>query len=224
MRKFEFEVQEHEEYGGLGFKPKWFPGADPLSGMAVAHDILEHGRNEDGSTEHELMAFGAAMFIRTDGYYWYRKNSKNADESDHISADFPQLLRLHEENFNGREILHCQNGAGGEELWLRATRCVEKGLANCSEYGGDGHRYITYVDEEEMARWMCAGYKKAARRARRLNLDAYTMGCLFEQIERDADLNLKSAEEGMIYTVSLEISKPDFTSTLLYKWEDRWKE
>jgi len=61
MKRYTFEVAEHEEYGSLGFKPSWYPKGDPLGGMAVAHDILEHFPKDDGSAEGEYMALGASL-------------------------------------------------------------------------------------------------------------------------------------------------------------------
>ena len=45
--KYEFIAEEHEEFGMLGWKLKDCPGMGPLTGITVAHDILEHFSREE---------------------------------------------------------------------------------------------------------------------------------------------------------------------------------
>lgn len=56
--------------------PKTF---DPRGAFAFAHDIMEHGRSDDGSVRDELIAFGAALFVRVEGGFYKRFNANNAD-------------------------------------------------------------------------------------------------------------------------------------------------
>src|SRR5258706_10369581 len=70
--KYIFISEEHEDFVTLGWKLKGCSGMDPLSGMAVAHDCMEHFPKvgqADGVAE-EFMALGAALWIRGDTGYW----------------------------------------------------------------------------------------------------------------------------------------------------------
>lgn len=42
MQKFTFVCKTHDEYGGLGWALKSKPHFEPLPGMTVAHDVMEH--------------------------------------------------------------------------------------------------------------------------------------------------------------------------------------
>ena len=59
-----FIIEEHEEYQTKGARPIDTPHADPLGGMSVAHDMLEHFHNDQGSVYEELMALGASYYVR----------------------------------------------------------------------------------------------------------------------------------------------------------------
>ena len=69
LYKFKYVNDDYEEEGLLNIKaPSTF---DPsFDGELLAHDILEHFPNEEGSIEEELMALGAVMWVRGLGYYW----------------------------------------------------------------------------------------------------------------------------------------------------------
>ena len=59
-----FECAEHSDFGTNGWKLKGQTNADPLQGMAVAHDILEHAPNGDMGVEDEMIALGASLYVR----------------------------------------------------------------------------------------------------------------------------------------------------------------
>lgn len=104
MIRFEFVVEEHKEYGMTGLRPKWMPDGDPLTGMATAHDCLEHVPESCrvGFAPGEFMALGAAVWIRAGGGYWANKGSPVPPES-HLASDFPDILTR-------VEIASCVNG------------------------------------------------------------------------------------------------------------------
>lgn len=83
-----FVCEEHEAYGGKGWKPTWFGGADPLGGQGVAHDILEHFPHDEGGAEGEFMALGAAYYIR--GETGRLSNMYSAEEN--LAADIPEIF------------------------------------------------------------------------------------------------------------------------------------
>ena len=45
--KMAFAIEMHEDYGTVGLRPVNVPHADPLPGMATAHDMLEHFPGDD---------------------------------------------------------------------------------------------------------------------------------------------------------------------------------
>jgi len=105
MKAYRFAVAEHAEFGGLGLVPKWYPTGDPLGGMAAAHDILEHFPNDDGSTEGELQALGAAIWVRGEGGVTFDSHGgRYFDLERDIPADFPEIWRHHAERHNSRWI------------------------------------------------------------------------------------------------------------------------
>jgi len=92
-----FVIEEHEEFGGLGLRPVDVPHADPLGGMATAHDMLEHFPGDDGGVEAELMALGATIFVRAEPGYFHNRIG-NPDPAKNLAADFPEIARhdIHE--------------------------------------------------------------------------------------------------------------------------------
>lgn len=56
---FTFGTDQHGNDGWI-LKPEF----DVAGNMTIAHDTVEHFRDDDGSVEHELMAMGAVMFGR----------------------------------------------------------------------------------------------------------------------------------------------------------------
>lgn len=56
---FTFGTDQHGNDGWI-LKPEF----DVAGNMTIAHDTVEHFRDDDGSVEHELMAMGAFMFGR----------------------------------------------------------------------------------------------------------------------------------------------------------------
>lgn len=62
--KYSFVYREHDG-GWMGFVPKQNPMFEASMGLGVAHDSLEHVfPNDNGDIKFELMAVGAAYYIR----------------------------------------------------------------------------------------------------------------------------------------------------------------
>lgn len=80
-----FKKAEHEDFGTYGWLLEGAPSTYvPLSGMGIAHDVLEHLVGDTGTIEEELMALGAALYIRGDGGYW---NKSYHSPGVHIGSD-----------------------------------------------------------------------------------------------------------------------------------------
>jgi len=189
MKTYTFEVAEHEEFGGLGFRPKWYPQGDPLGGMGVAHDILEHFPKDDGSAEGEYMALGASLFIRGQGGY-----PMNGTSEQNIASDLPTVWGVQS------YVRDCALSKD-PDLMERAREAV-----------GHFRKEGTYMDRdqrpseesyERIARWIAKGYQRARKRYAKQGASRITWD-LFKPIEDAAEKALKYADEGMILTVCVD--------------------
>jgi hypothetical protein len=222
MIKRMFVVEEHEEYGTKGFRPKWMPQADPLGGMAVAHDILEHFPKDDGGVEAELQALGAALYIRGNGGYWWE--SHNTDPAYHVAGDFIELYRhCAYENFTlldpGRTTRlddeeaerWCQNAARDG---LRSVHEEVSHLLVHMRDNEDSEFLNAFCSDQTRLRvvgWLRKGYRRA--RKRYVGADpGIIVHSIFKPIAKTADKWLeRGAEEGMLLEVSVNLRSGDVT-------------
>ena len=190
MRTYKFEVAMHEDFGTLGFRPSWYPQGDPLGGMAVAHDILEHFPKDNGSAEGEYMALGASLFVRGDaGYY------ANGSAEENIASDLPTVWGIQP------HVRPCSLSRDSEimERAREATRYWAKELQYMHE-----NDWPSSKDRERVARWIAKGYMRAKRRYAKIPA-CYLAWDLFKPIEEGAEKALKYAEAGMVLTVAVDV-------------------
>jgi hypothetical protein len=214
MKTYRFTVAEHEEFGSLGFKPSWYPHGDPLGGMAVAHDILEHFPNDDGGAEGEFLALGAALYIRGETGYFQRHGNVNPPEV-HLSAEFDMIWRAHTER-DGRSDIREVSRVRNTELLDTCRKIVRLGVKAIIEAYGEDAENVSKpdsVNQERIARWLAKGYVKAARRYR---MDQHTLSYVFGKIEAEADKALKYAEAGQVFTVRLDLAHAEIHTELEY--------
>lgn len=177
-----FALVEHFEFGSIGLQPLDMPHADPLGGMAVAHDILEHFPGDDGGVEAELQALGASLWVRNLDEYYHQKGQFRTDPAENIAADFPELWSHVWEGFElrltgkGRSRL---DDSEADEIILRAC---DLGVKYIRDNGGGGLPNLDY--QIAMKRWMRVGYRRA--RARFRGIDRSELVWLFMEIERRA--------------------------------------
>lgn len=77
----EFVVDEWEEMGSWGWRPKCQPDFDPLTnGFGIAHDAMEHKDLSDSSLEAEVMAFGAMLYVRGENG-WFAEQQRGTHYS-----------------------------------------------------------------------------------------------------------------------------------------------
>ncbi len=190
-RTYTFTVAEHREFGTLGFKPSWYPQGDPLGGMVVAHDILEHFPKDDGSAEGEYQALGAALYLRgTGGYGW------NGTAEENIASDLPMIWGIQ------AYVRPCHKVRAADLL----DRCREAVRLAIKEmrYSFDEPDLPSAESRENIARWIAKGYKRAERRYRRHSTGSIVWS-LFKPIQDQADKALQHAEEGMVLTVRVNV-------------------
>lgn len=97
-RQEEFFWAHDEERGVSGWVLARMPHFDPVSGMALAHDLLEHTDTYPGM-EGEALAFGGICYIRVEGGYFdeqaaqspWRKPDRNRD-ADGLGLELAQFF------------------------------------------------------------------------------------------------------------------------------------
>jgi hypothetical protein len=184
MRIVTFIAKQHEEFGTIGLQMKGRRWADPLGGMAVAHDLLEHFPKDDGSCEHELMALGASYYVRNGSAYYCARGQYQTDPAMNISADMVQQCYFMDRD--GRTALRpimtrpCRN----EEFEDFARRTFIESVRLCrSEL--DDPAMTRWIRSEPFIGWLRAGYRRARIRYNRVQ--EWRTCHAFEQIEKAAD-------------------------------------
>jgi hypothetical protein len=221
-----FICEEHEEFGSLGLRPLAMPEADPLPGMTVAHDLLEHFPGDDGGVEAEFMALGAAYWLRHESGYVKNQRSRagltdhsDRDAADDFSGDFMELYRhIAHEGFSlsdpGTEpAIEC------EYTEENLAAIVRKGLAltrteigdYCDDDSDELHTFCSTETGDRILGWLRRGYRKATERYE--GQDAYSIAeVVFNGIEERIDEYLKGdPSEGTEIEVEIDLSDLSFT-------------
>lgn len=217
MKTYKFTVKEHEEYGTLGFAPQWYPNGYPLSGMGVAHDILEHFPNDEGEAEGEFMALGASYRIRGETGYFQRNGNVNSP-ARHLSSDFPMIFDVTEQQRGSTRIKPCPRKARVEPEVLEVFKEI---MAYAKEELVEQERedVLHEEDEQHIINWMALGYVKAGQRYswKKCRFDFHSLAHqLFQSIEEQANRLLKCAEEGMELTVKVNLRQLEATCSMDY--------
>jgi hypothetical protein len=191
-----FRVERHEEFDTLGVRPLDMPHADPLSGMAAAHDMLEHFPGDDGSIADEFQALGAAIYVRgIPGYF--ASGRGNPDAAENIGSDFEELYRhWAHEGFRltdpGRtQALSCERA----EKILQAA--VNYGFKRVRYNSGDMAECRGFISKHArrcIVGWMRKGYRRAAKRY--THTQDWRVCWTFQLIEARVDKLLAMASEG----------------------------
>lgn len=189
--RWTFACRAHQEYGSLGWILDNMPAFDPLGGMAVAHDVMEHIPHDD-STTGELMALGAMMYVRG-GDYFANKRSMTPRPSYHASGEVGDLfckihtgewvpLRDAPKLYKAREI---QSEIDNLVFLVRKHLKEER----------DNDYKLTAADNRNLRAWIAYGYNRAVIRYK--NITRLELLDVFCEIEEYADERLKTAEEGI---------------------------
>lgn len=204
-----FTVEEHKEYGSLGFTPTWYPAGEPLQGVAVAHDILEHFPGDDGSPEGEYQALGACLYIRGQNYF------RHGSPAENISADLPRIWETLRYRDNRTHVRVCPPV---KSLVLEEAReAIEHFQSEVGQYKDAHYEKPTAADYTAMVRWIAKGYNQAKRRYPNV---VSVRERLFIPIEQQADARLKHAEPGQILTVSIDWVNLEVSLSCEYPYEE----
>lgn len=216
MIKRTFVVEIHEAFGEKGARPIDMPGADPLGGMAVAHDVLEHFPNDDGSVAAELRALGAALYVRGASGVFYRNGGVRSQE-DAIAVEFPDLYR--HLVYEGYELARPPRTCRVDEMEEVFDECITKGFRNIRDQEEKDTRK-EFLDRSLWLGWLRIGYRRAERRFRRVGY--HEAGAMFTKIETWADKFLKHAEEGDRFAVSVSLARRTVKCRPLEIQEEDW--
>lgn len=237
-----FIIEEHEGHGALGARPVNMPHADPLSGMASAHDMLEHFEDDDGGIECEFMSLGAAYFLRGETGWFGTRGIVNTEPEENIAADFPALFSHYvHEGFTLHApvdlIKHIKNT--DPDVWdddfcsvhEAVNIIVRKALelihdewlddsmpaGECDVNDDYTNKYREWtVRRDRIIGHMMNGYARA--KARYANVDAYTLAHEgFTNIETAVDAMIEEGNEGLEFDVTLNTDTMDVT--VHERWE-----
>ena len=69
-REFTYVSEDESEQGYSGLKANWLPDwFDPVNGISIFHDMLEHCDDDEGHQYQEIMALAAAYYTRIETGY-----------------------------------------------------------------------------------------------------------------------------------------------------------
>jgi hypothetical protein len=214
-----FEAKTHEEYGEVGLAMVGRSWADPYAGMAVAHDILEHGIDDTGTQEEELMALGASFYVRNMGDYYRRNGQRDCSPTANIAADMPEQVRIMDEagkqhwNDPGRVRL-CNHHIEMEllEFVIKTKELIRSEFDRISDVPPAFRQATEFT---KMKRWLRKGYHRAAKQYAALR--PYQVCNLFEEIARKADRFIKHAEPyGSQCEITVDLEKCTVTLREIY--------
>lgn len=185
-----FVCREWEVTGELGWKPEWIPNFDPLAGMAVPHDVMEHFPDSGPEIHHELQAFGAMYFIRGEMDYWGQAGM-NPDPFFHMTGGIVQVFE---------EDMHNKNGGRGfvwpapaaatsgdpdldESFYNLACRGIRDFVSEMDAV--DGWDFKSPVKAGQVAPWIAIGYARAVERFKHTSQDELVH--TFREVEKAAD-------------------------------------
>ena len=216
IKTFNLQVQEHPEFGELGVVSSQLQDHfDPVTGMGLAHDVLEHITPNGNPYVDEFLALGAFIHVRVEQGF----HNRGFDWGS-LGYEIKNLLQSHYWQ-DGDQIPNCNEVYEEEDsYWEEIYKQVEEGVGQ-------------FVEEEEIedqdlipsatqiANWILLGYGKAVRHYSEQNIDAYTL-CheVFKQIQAQVDQWLKGAEEGDQATLAVDFDQYEVTLVENYWWEE----
>lgn len=215
-----FEVRTHEDYGMVGLAMvgrHWFT---PIEPGIVPHDMLEHFPNDDGSTEGELLALGASLFVR-DGESWYGQVRPygSRDPGYNMSGDIAEQARYmldSNRSWTLRDPGRTTRLDDYMEEWLE-TACkhaMAEGISlwrqEPDEDGDDGvPNFLRQSEHWKIKGWLRKGYRMAQRRYR--DQTSYNMLNLYMLAARKISEAFEHVEDypdaGVRLTVSINVKR-----------------
>jgi len=197
--QWNFVCEEHADYSTTGWRLTNMPAFDPLPGMAVAHDILEHWPDDD-STTGELLALGAMIYVRGEDYYAH-KGQSTISPGENCAGEIGDLLLKIEsgEWVDLRETTGQRTCTKDEFARAEIATAIAQAKKHIRE-----EREGTMPDSatwRTVRYWLTKGFNLARLRYR--GIDRWELQRTFTEIESAADRELKSASIGDVLSVRL---------------------
>lgn len=207
--------KEHEEMGFSGFVVKGMDFTDPGTGMTIAHDLLEHSPADRGTIEEELMALGAAMYVRGEDY-WNRSGSYTR-MPENIASDFPMFNEHFQNNFPERDLLLSPGRTTKLDLYMEES-IQETCFEVLKAFKNNDEKVPAWVrDTKALTGWFRRGYRKAVRRYAPMRRRGGMPLEFFLLVEQEIDKKLRHAELGDEFKLLInlrafrfEILEPDY--------------
>lgn len=196
----------------------------PLGGMAVAHDILEHKKNDKGTCEEELMALGASLYVRGIGGYWEDNPGKCLayDVLQEVGLKYGAIsngiwghrkIQLNDKEVEGwisvmnkeiEKIMAENAGSEGEQWWEQLSYDNEPDAEQVREY-------LDLVPD-----WLRAGFLGAQKRYAKSSLDSHTLARMSRSIADQSDKLLEQAEFGFRMRVRVDLQTAHVDCSIVY--------
>lgn len=211
-RHYRFDVTQNDDTGMVGLAMQGRQWAAPMSGMAAIHDILEHGANDDGSVEGEIMAMGASFLIRGEEYNHTARSFRTSPGyhwSGELVEQADRYMRAEQLRDPGRT---CRITDHEEvEAWAQEA-CQEARKQWASEHDGPLPAWLSEAEQWRIIGWVRRGYRKAFDRYSRLGLTCYPgfLAQFYTDVQKAADKALTHGDEGMVIDIAVDLRRFDF--------------
>lgn len=208
---YTFNCAMHKEFGTLGWQGDMLDVFEPVEGMGVAHDILEHGYHKQANMAfEELMALGATQYTRANGLYWYKENPMQNRRGKHpfvhnVGSDLYSIMRYYLEHHNERlffnHILQDTPSSHrldqGDDIMAEGAEAMLDSILE--ELYDDDNKEFFVKNRDKLLRNILycfrTGYRNAVHRYSAYMNDEEVCH-MFIEIKNEANKYLKIAEEG----------------------------
>ncbi len=216
MTRYIFDLMEHEEFGGFGWQMRGSGFMEPLGGLAVAHDCLEHFKGDSGGIHEEFMAFGAMLYIRGEGGYWQLKGDYRG-AGEHMSGDLGGLLFDFFMDEAGKFVEKApRTNKIDEHLEDEISLAIKEARAELLSHREEDRESVDSFLKDFRA-WVRIGYRKACKRYQAA-ICPEELSYMFSDIEKQADDMLNEGCVAM--RVDVNISQRAVTVKPLYEWDE----
>jgi hypothetical protein len=201
------------------------PGFNASLGLGVAHDTLEHFAREGTGITAEILAFGAMLYIRAEGGYFYQMDHMHPDPVYHMSADLGRFIAeiVDGQHSDGALAIPPSTRRLDSEIELTLSHLLAKAMeeAKLELNGMQDLDFDDITHDAEIAKlaqhigdWMRRGYRRAIKRYPHSNADE--LSYLFSQIKNKVDREYNQAEIGTELVVRVDPRNLDFELKLNY--------
>lgn len=226
MFKVEFEWREDQEYGIQGWIPAHIPGFNAGSGRVIAHDTLEHARGDRGTMTEELIALGAALYVRAEGGYFHYRDNPHGGDGSILGRDMSNFMRMMHDGNYGLSFNSLKPAPMTTRLNDWPNEILEAGLVKARslfieeiiDYGDAddaGCEGINLTDLNRMLAsmrgWLRIGYRRA--KVRYHQNEVYDLAHFFRELEEHIDKCHKHGDFGEMMTVRVCPKKLEFKVT-----------